>query len=102
MRTTLFHACLRLCALLLLGANVTQGADLAVAKLAARKSALDSITVKDLRGHVGFLADDSLEGRASGTNGGRAAGSYLIEQLRKMGVAPGAPAKRYDQPFDGK
>ncbi len=67
----------------------------------ARRSALESITVNDLRAHVEFLADDSLEGRASGTNGGRAASSYLIQQLEAMQVAPGATSTRYDQPFDG-
>ncbi len=68
---------------------------------AARRTALESITVNDLRTHVEFLADDALEGRNSGTNGGRAAGSYLIQQLQAMDIAPGAGNKRYDQPFDG-
>lgn len=68
---------------------------------AARRTALESITVSDLRSHIDFLADDSLEGRAAGTNGGRAASSYLIQQLQAMDVAPGATNKRFDQPFDG-
>ena len=29
------------------------------------------ITIKDLKNHIGFLASDELEGRASGTLGGR-------------------------------
>jgi hypothetical protein len=68
---------------------------------AARRAALDTITVNDLQTHLDFLADDSLEGRGAGTNGGRAAGSYLIQQLQALNVAPGAGNNRYDQPFDG-
>jgi len=68
---------------------------------AARRAALESITVNDLRTHLNFLADDALQGRGAGSSGGRAAGSYLIQQLQALQIEPGAPGNRYDQPFDG-
>jgi len=86
---------------LLLGlSNAVAAAEL-VNNAAARRTALESITVNDLRTHLDFLADDALEGRAAGANGGRAAGSYLIQQLEALNVAPGVGNKRFDQPFDG-
>lgn len=85
---------------LLVGASrIASAAELTNA--AARRTALDSITVSDLRTHLDFLADDALQGRGAATTGGRAAGSYLIQQLQALGIAPGVGNKRYDQPFDG-
>jgi hypothetical protein len=55
----------------------------------SRNAALDSIVESDLRRHLNLLADDSLEGRAAGSRGGRAAGIYLVKHLQKLGV-PGA------------
>ncbi len=49
---------------------------------------------------IDFLAADTLEGRAAGTRGGRAAGQYLIQELQKLGWKPGSAEQRYDQPFN--
>src|SRR5260370_9981122 len=38
--------------------------------------------------HVKFLADDSLEGRDTGTEGLRKAQNYAVEQLKKAGLEP--------------
>jgi Zn-dependent M28 family amino/carboxypeptidase len=38
--------------------------------------------------HVKFLADDSLEGRDTGSEGLRKAQSYAVEQLQKAGLEP--------------
>jgi Zn-dependent M28 family amino/carboxypeptidase len=38
--------------------------------------------------HVKFLADDSLEGRDSGSEGLRKAQAYAVEQLQKAGLEP--------------
>jgi len=38
--------------------------------------------------HVKFLADDSLEGRNTGSEGLRKAQEYAVEQLRKAGLEP--------------
>ena len=35
------------------------------------------ITIKDLKNHIGFLASDELEGRASGTLGDEMAKDYI-------------------------
>jgi Zn-dependent M28 family amino/carboxypeptidase len=47
--------------------------------------------------HVKFLADDSLEGRDTGSEGLRKAESYAVEQLQKAGLEP-AGAKGFFQP----
>jgi Zn-dependent M28 family amino/carboxypeptidase len=47
--------------------------------------------------HVKFLADDSLEGRDTGSEGLRKAESYAVAQLQKAGVEP-AGTNGYFQP----
>ncbi|HEX4132725.1 MAG TPA: M28 family peptidase [Pirellulales bacterium] len=64
------------------------------------KSALDSISVAELRHHVEVLANDTFEGRAAGTRGGRAAAGYLAEQFKRYGLKPaGRGNNSYYQPF---
>ncbi len=73
----------------------------------ARRSldaAAASIDAEKAAAHVRFLADDKLEGRAAGTPGGRAAGDYLVERLRALGLEPagdagaaGAPRSYFQQ-----
>ena len=62
-------------------------------------TALELIKSKDLRKYVTVLASDTLEGREAGSRGGRAAGVYLIEQLRKFTVVAGGTGKNYYQHF---
>jgi len=38
--------------------------------------------------HVKFLADDSLEGRDTGSEGIKKAQAYAVEQFKKAGLAP--------------
>src|SRR5882762_5956433 len=38
--------------------------------------------------HVKYLADDSLEGRDTGSEGIKKAEAYAVEQLKKAGLAP--------------
>jgi len=47
--------------------------------------------------HVKFLADDSLEGRDTGSEGLRKAQEYAVEQLKKAGVEP-AGVNEFYQP----
>ncbi|MEZ4438122.1 MAG: M28 family peptidase [Polyangiaceae bacterium] len=56
--------------------------------------ALDEAT---LMAHVGALAAPELRGRAAGTADERAAATYLVGELARGGLAPGAPG--YLQPF---
>jgi Zn-dependent M28 family amino/carboxypeptidase len=41
--------------------------------------------------HVKFLADDSLEGRETGSEGLRKAESYVVDQFSKAGLQPAGP-----------
>jgi Peptidase family M28 len=47
--------------------------------------------------HVRFLADDSLQGRETGSAGHRKAAEYVADQLQKLGVKP-AGTQGYLQP----
>ena len=50
-----------------------------------------------LRGHLEFLADDALEGRAPGTRGGELAQKYIGSQFRRLGLAPAGDSGTYYQ-----
>ena len=45
--------------------------------------------------HVKFLADDSLEGRDTGSEGIKKAQAYAVEQFKKAGLAPAGTEKFY-------
>jgi hypothetical protein len=64
-------------------------------------SAVATITRQGLRRHCLFLASDALEGRETGTQGGQAAGAYIVAQLRKQKLSPAGPNGDYYQPFAG-
>lgn len=59
----------------------------------------DSLLVKYLRQHIGYLASDKLEGRNTGSKGERKAYQYIIKQYEQLGIAP-MGEKGYLQPFD--
>ena len=50
-----------------------------------------------LRGHLEFLADDALEGRAPGTRGGLLAQKYIGTQFRRLGLEPAGDSGTYYQ-----
>jgi Zn-dependent M28 family amino/carboxypeptidase len=50
-----------------------------------------------LRGHLEFLADDALEGRAPGTRGGELAQKYIASQFRRLGLEPAGDSGTYHQ-----
>jgi Zn-dependent M28 family amino/carboxypeptidase len=52
------------------------------------------INADALRAHVGFLADDALEGRGPATKGDALAQRYIAAQFQAMGL------KTWSQPFD--
>jgi Zn-dependent M28 family amino/carboxypeptidase len=62
---------------------------------AARVAAAVSADV--LRGHLEFLADDALEGRAPGTRGGELAQKYISSQFRRLGLEPAGDSASYFQ-----
>lgn len=65
----------------------------------ALKAAADTITDAELKRHIQFLASDTLQGREAGTHGGYAASSYIVDQLRKSGVAAAQRDGDYFQYF---
>ncbi|MEO2046580.1 MAG: M20/M25/M40 family metallo-hydrolase [Pirellulales bacterium] len=70
------------------------------AEWAKLDSALRTITTEELHSHAAALADDTFEGRAAGSRGGRATAGYLRQRLRSAGLKPGASGK-FIQPFHG-
>lgn len=46
-----------------------------------------------------MLASDTLEGREAGTRGGRAAGAYIVDELRKLNAEPAGIDGGYYQEF---
>ncbi len=66
----------------------------------ARMAALLSITAAEIKDHVGTLADDTFEGRESGSRGNRAAGIYITERLKKFGLRGGGPKDSFYQGFN--
>jgi len=69
------------------------------ASAAAVLAATNSITAEDTQSFINTLADDSLEGRETGTRGGRAAGAYLGQQFQQFHLRGGGVDGGYYQPF---
>ncbi|MFM8707012.1 MAG: M20/M25/M40 family metallo-hydrolase [Planctomycetia bacterium] len=99
MRITTFPALVRhaIRAALFLAAGTGPAAVAAVMMAAARAS----IQAADARRHVSALADDTLEGREGGSRGGRAAGSYIVSHLEKLGLEPAGDNGSWYQQFGG-
>ncbi len=53
----------------------------------------------DLKKHILFLANDSLQGRATGTRGETIALDYIVKQYKALGLQPMLPYDNYIQPF---
>ena len=68
----------------------------------ARETAEASITAEELHAYVATLASERFEGREAGSRGGRAAGDYLLGQLRRLGIAGAAAHRQWEQPFQGE
>lgn len=64
------------------------------------EAASKAITAELMRGYVKELADDKYEGRGPGSAGDAAARSYLIQELEKLGLVPGAEDGQWEQPFE--
>jgi Zn-dependent M28 family amino/carboxypeptidase len=70
---------------------------LAIAAIAQQTSPASHFDGNSWWAHVKFLADDSLEGRDTGSEGLRKAQAYAVEQLQKAGLEP-AGANGFYQP----
>lgn len=58
-----------------------------------------SIEPNEIISHVRYLASDELEGRASGTEGGKKAAAYIARVFRESGLAPVGDQGGYLQYF---
>jgi len=61
------------------------------------RNAMNRIDTNTIRSHIAYLADDKLKGRLPGTEGYQMAVDYVVDQFKKMGVAPGGEAGSYTQ-----
>ena len=65
----------------------------------------DKQVLSNLQAHIGFLADDKLEGRRTGSAGEKLAYEYISNQFRQIGLAAKGDNGTYIQAFevnDGK
>src|SRR5690349_4208503 len=85
-RSTQWFTCLLLFCLAVDGAS-QEPVDLRGPAVA---DALQRIRPAAVRAHMGFLADDLLEGRGTATRGHEIAARYVAAQLEAMGLEPGA------------
>ena len=60
----------------------------------------DKNILSDLRSHIGYLADDKLEGRRTGSAGEKLAYEYIINQFTKTGLAPKGDHGGFLQEFE--
>jgi aminopeptidase YwaD len=60
----------------------------------------DKLIITSLQAHVGYLADDKLEGRRAGTNGEKLAMEYIAGQFEKAGLLPKGDNNSWYQAFD--
>ncbi|HXG00755.1 MAG TPA: peptidase M28, partial [Bacteroidota bacterium] len=61
------------------------------------REVLELVRSSSLMGHIRFLADDALEGRAPGTRGDRLAQAYIASQMEGLGLQPGGDSGTYIQ-----
>ncbi len=80
---------------LLLVAPIPAPAQQAAASPATRLAR--AVDANVLRAHLGFLADDALEGRAAGTRGGELAAKYIASQFERLGLEPAGDSGTYFQ-----
>ena len=58
---------------------------------------MDRIDTNTIRSHIAYLADDKLKGRLPGTEGYQMAVDYVVDQYKKLGIAPGGDNGGYTQ-----
>src|SRR5262245_20743491 len=73
---------------------------LIAADAASLNAATALIRGDEMQQTVNLLASDTLEGRAAGSPGGRAAGAFIVEQLRKLKVKPAGEGGSFEQLFN--
>lgn len=64
------------------------------------EQATANITAELMRDYIVELSDDKYEGRGPGSRGDAAARDYLVGELEKLGLEPGAADGGWQQPFE--
>ncbi|GAA4400181.1 M20/M25/M40 family metallo-hydrolase [Nibrella viscosa] len=64
---------------------------------AEARTVVQTVRPEAIRAHMGFLADDALEGRRPGTRGFALAANYLQAQFEALGLLPAGDNKTYRQ-----
>ncbi|HSJ24520.1 MAG TPA: M20/M25/M40 family metallo-hydrolase [Longimicrobiales bacterium] len=85
----------------LLGLALLLSAAAPAAAPASVREAMESIREPAIRAHLAFLADDLLEGRATGSRGGAIAARYIAAQLAASGVEPIGDSYYQTVPLNG-
>jgi hypothetical protein len=60
----------------------------------------DKAIVSNLQAHIGYLADDKLEGRRAGSAGEKAASDYIAGEFNKAGLMAKGENESFLQPFE--
>jgi len=66
----------------------------------AAEAAVATISADYMRGIIREISDDRYEGRGPGSAGDKLARDYLVKELEKAGLEPGAGDGGWEQPFD--
>ena len=66
----------------------------------AAEQAVTEITADSMRSHIIELSDDKYEGRGPGSRGDTAARAYIVAEMQKLGLEPGAADGGWEQPFE--
>ena len=85
--------------LLLLVSTICSAQKNKKAQIKAQQKA-DKMVVTALQGHIGFLADDKLEGRRTGSAGEKAAYEYISKKFEEAGLVPKGDNGTFMQQFD--
>lgn len=93
----LYLVCMKKYVFLLLGFAAFQSSAQQVKISKNIQQAMNRIDTNTIRSHIAYLADDKLKGRLPGTEGYQLAVDYVVEQYKKMGVAPGGDNGGYTQ-----
>ena len=60
----------------------------------------DKMVITALQGHIGFLADDKLEGRRTGSAGEKVAYEYISKKFEEAGLIPKGENQTFIQQFE--
>jgi aminopeptidase YwaD len=85
--------------LLLLVSTICTAQKSKKAQIKAQQKA-DKMIIGSLQGHIGFLADDKLEGRRTGSAGEKAAYQYISKKFEEAGLIPKGENGTFIQAFE--